>query len=117
MKTNYQHQALAAGGWSKLSLVEQLANVGSEIFRAMAWRKKRDLSYSNKAMERGLELLSLTIGDRKNIGRLKELTRLKEALIDYFMFDNVYGSSDEKWERYFYAFSFAARNPFYRNKR
>lgn len=105
----YQHSHLAAGTWQKLSLAEQLANVGSEIERTINWKAKGNADYSLKAFERALELLNLTIADSKNRTRLKELTRLREALIDYFVFKNEYHSSDEKWRSYFYSFNFAAR--------
>ena len=103
-----QHQELAAGRWVRLSLVEQLANVGSEVERAIRWRGKGNAAYGQRAFERALELLDLTIADEKNRLRLKELTRLREALADYFWFDNHYGSSDESWRRYFHAFAYAA---------
>ncbi len=56
----------------------------------------------------GLELLDLTIEDSKNKKGLKELCRLRKMLADYFYFDNIYGSSDETWENYFYSFNYAA---------
>ncbi len=102
------HQELAAGRWFRLSLVEQLANVGSEIERAMRWRGTGNIVYGRRAFERALELLDLTIADAKHRSRLKELTRLREALADYFRFDNRYGSSDESWRRYFHAFTYVA---------
>jgi hypothetical protein len=102
------HRELAAGRWFRLSLVEQLANVGSEIERAIRWREKGNADYGQRAFERALELLDLTIGDEKNRSRLKELTRLREALADHFWFDNRYGASDESWRRYFHAFTYAA---------
>ena len=55
-----------------------------------------------------LELLDLTIADAKHRSRLRELTRLREVLADYFWFDNCYGSTDESWGRYFHAFTHAA---------
>ena len=102
------HQELAAGRWFRLSLVEQLANVGSEIERTMRWREKGNDEYARRAFERALELLDLTIADEKHRSRLKELTQLRETLADYFWFDNRYGSSDESWRRYFHAFTYAA---------
>ena len=60
------------------------------------------------AFERALELLDLTIEDKKNRLRLKELLRLREVLADYFQFDNIYNSTDKKWQSYFYAFNYAA---------
>ena len=59
---NYQHKDLAAGRWEQLSLVEQMANIGSEVERALNWRKKGNLDYSLKACERALELFDLKIG-------------------------------------------------------
>ena|SRR3990172_11421001 len=105
----YQHQQLAAGRWQKFSLIEQLANVGSEVGRAINWRNKGNKEYTRLALERALELMDLTITDQKNKTRLKELARVREALVDYFVFDNEYGSTDKKWEDYFYAFNYAAR--------
>jgi hypothetical protein len=106
---SYQHQQLAQGKWSEFSLVEQLANVGSEVERAINWRNKGHMQYSRLAFERALELLSLTIDDPKNKFRLKEPTRLYELLVDYFAGDNSFGSSDELWHNYFLAFAYAAR--------
>ncbi|KKP32816.1 MAG: hypothetical protein A2312_00085 [Candidatus Staskawiczbacteria bacterium RIFOXYB2_FULL_32_9] len=94
--------------WFDFSLAEQMANIGSEIGRAINW-SKRDIKMSRASFERALELLDLTIIDVKNKKRLKELLRVREMLVDYFYFDNVYQSSDEKWNNYFYAFNYAAR--------
>ncbi len=105
---NHQHKNLAEGQWLKLSFFEQMANIGSEIERTMKWGEERR-DYSEKAFERALELLDLTIDDAKNRSRLRELLRVREALVDYFKFDNLYGSSDQKWRNYFYGFNYAAR--------
>jgi len=101
------HRSLAAGRWFELSLVEQLANVGSEIERTISWRGRNEKN-STTAFDRGLELLDLTITDPRHRRRLRELARLREALADYFVFDNRYGSTDESWHRYFHAFTYAA---------
>lgn len=106
---NYQHKQLAQGNWFKLLLIEQLANVGSEVERTIKWRQKGNSDYSNKAFIRALELLNLTIADKKNKFRLKELARLYEVLVDYFAGNNQYLSSDELWQKYFYAFNYMAR--------
>lgn len=104
----YHHPSLAAGRWFKFSLMEQLGNVGSDIERTIQWRKKGDLEYSKQAFERALELLDLTIADPKNKKRLREILRARECLIDYFMYNNEYGSTDEFWQQYFYDFGYAA---------
>lgn len=104
---NYKHPYLAAGRWNDFSLMEQMAHIGSEVERAIAWRQKNNPEYSRMAFERGLELLELTIADPRNRRRLKELTRLREALLDYFMGDNQFCSSEKSWKNYFYAFAYA----------
>jgi hypothetical protein len=93
--------------WFKFSLAEQMANIGAEIGRAINWRKKSE-DESRAFFERGLELLDLTIEDVKNKKRLQELLRVRECLADYFCFDNIYNSNDEKWNNYFYGFNYAA---------
>ncbi|OGZ40467.1 MAG: hypothetical protein A3B04_01515 [Candidatus Portnoybacteria bacterium RIFCSPLOWO2_02_FULL_39_11] len=105
---NYIHKELAQGRWFKLSFFEQMANVGSEVGRAINWRGK-NAQYFQAAFERALELLDLTIDDAKNKKRLRELWRVREVMADYFQFDNIYGSTDKSWQNYFYAFNYAAR--------
>lgn len=102
------HTELAGGRWQTFSLAEQLANVGSEVERAMNWSNKDRPDYSMNALYRGLELLDLTIADPRHRRRLKELTRLREVLLDYFLGENEFGSSDLAWHRYFHAFGTAA---------
>ncbi len=96
--------------WQNLSFFEQMANIGSEIFKTIKWRKKNP-QYSKMAFERALELLELTIEDKKNHsqGKLKELLRTKELLIDYFCFDNTYKTNDKIWQKYFFLFNYASR--------
>lgn len=108
---NYQHKELANGRWFEFGLPEQLANVGSEIGRAIKWRNQKNEKRKNSAFFRGLELLSLTIDDPKNKLRLKELTRLYEVLGDYFIGENQFKSSDKLWDKYFSFFNCLARKP------
>ena len=105
-----QHQQLASGRWKELSFFEQMANIGSEVERAIKWKNKNNADYSRQAFERALELLDLSIRSEKNKQKLKEMTRLREVLADYFAFENNYKSSDQKWQNYFYGFNFAARS-------
>ena len=109
------HKDLSPERWFQFTLFEQLANVGTDISRAIDWRKKGDYDYSQRSFERALELLDLTIRDPKNKkGARKELVITREALIDYFLYDNVYQTSDTIWHEYFLDFNFAAANA--RNK-
>ena len=104
-----QHKALAGGRWRQMPLAEQLANTGSEVARSLKWKEKGNLPYFEKAIARAFELLGLTIEDPKNRSRLRELTRTREVLADYFFGENEYGFSPAAWHAYFSPFSHAAR--------
>ena len=106
---NYIHKDLANGRWFDLSLIEQMANIGSEVGRTIKWKNKGSQKSSSLALDRALELSDLTIDDPKNVDSLKEITRMREVLVDYFLGDNIYGSSDDNMDKYFYAFGVAAR--------
>ena len=102
------HKQLAAGRWHSLSLVEQLANVGSDVSRAARWYGK-DQQRCQQAFERALELLDLTIADDRWKGRRKELTRSCELLCDAMLGGKTYGSDLTSLDRYFFHFAMAAR--------
>ena len=109
MNPNFYHKNLAGGGWQKLSFAEQMANVGSEIERTINWKKKNKKEYSQKSFFRALELLDFTIAENKDdAGKLRELCRTREMLIDYFFADNKYNSSEKIWQNYFRAFTWKA---------
>lgn len=96
--------------WFELRFIEQMANVGAEIGRTINWKKKKDKPSAQSAFYRALELLLLTKTDPKNKTRLKEVCRLNEMLVDWYLGNPEYSSSDADWEKYFYSFNFAARN-------
>lgn len=97
-----------SGRWFTLSLVEQLANVGSDVGRAIRWKAKGDLETSKQAVYRALELIDFTIADPKNKKRLREVVRMREFLADYFFGSNKYGFTDNAWQNYFYYLSYRA---------
>lgn len=106
---SYQHKELAAGRWKELSFLEQMANVGSEVERALNWRMKNNAAYCQKAAERALELLDFTLDGQKGFARLRELARIREAVVDYFFGTNQFLSTEASWRRYFLYFACAAR--------
>ena len=107
---DYQHKDLASGRWGRLSFAEQMANIGSEIERALNWRVKDNAAYSQKAFERALELLDLTLDSATVPSRLKELVRVREAIADYFVGANQFKSTEISWRRYFLPFACAVRS-------
>ena len=106
---SYQHQELAAGRWNEMSFLEQMANIGSEVERALNWRVKKNTDYSQKAFERALELIDLTLDNGGNYSHLKEIARMREAIVDYFFGLNLFVSSESSWRKYFLPFVYASR--------
>ncbi|MGH7426225.1 MAG: hypothetical protein ACREJP_08660 [Candidatus Methylomirabilales bacterium] len=104
----YRHQELAAGGWSRLSLAEQLGNVGTEVGRMRRWCGK-DERLAAGAFDRALELLDLTLGDLRWRGRLREIARARELLCDAALGGRERGATLEDLDRYFLEFALAAR--------
>jgi hypothetical protein len=93
--------------WNRLSLVEQMANIGAEVGRTIRWRAKNRPNIWQNAFYRALDLIDFTVADPKNKNRLKEVLRIRELLVDYFQGENIYNSTDEFWEKYFQPFNFA----------
>lgn len=102
------HPGLAAGGWDRLSLPQQLGNVGGEVSRALRWRNKDALLYES-AMLRALELLDLSLQDARWRRRLKEIARARELLCDAWLGGGEYRSDLEGLDRWFFHFALAAR--------
>jgi len=103
------HRNLTLDRWQELSILEQLANIGAEVGRALSWKSKGESDKSQRALERGLELFDLTIRDRRWLYRLKEILRMREIVCDYFFGDNQYQSTPESLNKYFLVFAIAAR--------
>ena len=101
-----QHRELASGRWGKLSLPEQLGNIGSEVSRMLRARGERS---RNAAFERALELVDLTLADPRWRGRRKEIARARELLCDAAAGGKDYGTRLEDLDRYFLAFAMLAR--------
>ncbi|MBL7073508.1 MAG: hypothetical protein ISS33_07065 [Candidatus Omnitrophica bacterium] len=104
-----QHKGLAEGRWAKMPLCEQMANIGSEVSRALNWRKKGKDDFSKRAINRAFELIDITVVSTNKYSRLKELLRVKETLIDFFYGENEFSSSETLWRSYFNHFNYAAR--------
>ncbi len=104
----YQHRELAQGRWNQLTLVEQLGNIGSEVERVLRWQEKGNHKYAMRAMDRALELFELTLDCPANKGRVREVARAKEVLLDFMVGQNEYGSTREL-KRYYLPFAVAVR--------
>lgn len=107
----YWHQNMASGQWHKLSLAEQMGNIGSEFERALRWQEKGDAEHRELALNRMFELVDLTVADPRwrHMRRLRELTRTRETLKDFFYGANEYDSNSEALKKYFFYFALDAR--------
>jgi hypothetical protein len=104
------HTGLASGRWWTLTLAEQLANVGSDVWRGISAKRDGDDERLSSALDRALELFDLTLADSRWGGpRLREIARTREVVLDFLVGDNVYGSTPELIDAYFLAYAVAAR--------
>jgi hypothetical protein len=107
---NQERKSLAEGRWLKLSLAEQLGNIGSEVERAINWKKEGGSNQMTKALHRGLDLFDLSLQDKRwKYPRLKEIARAREVVCDFLVGDNEYGSDEKFLNDYFMQFAVAAR--------
>jgi len=102
------HHNQSQGAWYRLSLMEQLANIGSEVSRTKKWCGKNE-QFFNNAIERCLELFDLTMSDQRHSHRLKEIARARELFIDATLEKQQYHTSLNDLDNYFLAFARAVR--------
>ena len=89
--------------WARMSLVEQMGNIGSEVGRAI---KSRDNpARRDAAIERALDLFSATAACHSG-HRLREILRSRDEFLRLFYDDST---DFEAIERYFHHFALAAR--------
>ncbi|MDD3475151.1 MAG: hypothetical protein PHP08_04650 [Candidatus Dojkabacteria bacterium] len=104
-----QHTNQANGQWNKKPFLEQMANIGSEVYRAINWRNKGNEEYADMAFIRSLELFDLSKGSKLTSSQYRELTRMREIWVDYFKYDNKYNSTDEDINKYFMYITIASK--------
>lgn len=104
------HRDLAAGRWWTLTLAEQMGNAGSEVGRAIRAKAAGQPDRFEPAVARALDLLDLTLQDRRWSGpRLREIARAREVVCDFLVGENEYRTTSESLDAYFTAFAYAAR--------
>ncbi len=106
----YQHKNLASGDWNKKSFLEQMANIGSEVYRAINWKNKGNEEYAHMAFVRSLELFDLTKDSKLTYPQYKELLRMREIWVDFFKYENEYNSTGESLNTYFTNLTVAFKN-------
>lgn len=105
------HSGLAAGGWKELTLIQQMANVGSEVGRAIRSWESGNTKRFEGALGRALELFDLTARDERWRGsRLREILRAREEFCRLFFDEDVAPDSASGLNRYFLHFATLARH-------
>jgi len=104
----FLHKELAVGKWFGLSLMEQMANIGSEVSRARRWQG-RDEKIFWGAVERALELFDLTLEDERWRGRWREIARARELFCDAVFGGKEYKTSFKDLERYFFHYGYCVQ--------
>jgi len=93
--------------WFKMTLAEQLGNIGSEVGRAAKWQNRDDKSFWG-AVERALALFDLTQMDKRWGNRRREIDRAREVFSDAVLGGKEYKSFLLELEPYFMQFALVA---------
>ncbi len=95
--------------WHTFSLMQQLANIGSEVERSIRAHAAGQSNRFDGALARALELFDLTAGDARWHGpRRREILRAREEFCRLFFDDEVSPDSANGLRRYFLHFADAA---------
>ena len=107
MTTGSEHLEAARAGWAKFSLVEQMANIGSEVSRTL--RAQGNQARYWGAVARALDLFYLTVEDPRWKGRLREILRVRELFAAAALGSDEFKTSLQDLDRYFDCFAWLAR--------
>jgi hypothetical protein len=95
--------------WERFSIIEQLANVGSEVDRTIRAHQTGNTTRFTNALERALSLFDLTAADPRWAGHRRcEVLRAREEFCRLFFEPDPPPSSADGLRRYFLAFGVAA---------
>ncbi len=108
MTAELEHLESARISWAKFSLIEQMANIGSEVSRAL--RAKGDQTRYWGAVARALDLFYLTIEDSRWKGRRREVLRVRELFAAAALGSDEYKTSLQDLDRYFDCFVWLVRS-------
>lgn len=94
--------------WAKLTIFEQMGNIGSEVGRSLGAKRRNDNASAESAMIRALDLFDATTQawlTKKHYAKLRELLRSKEQYLQAYFGD----TKDTGIENYFTNYAVAAR--------
>jgi len=91
--------------WQKFSLEQQMANIGSEVTRAVNLKEKNNKELSESSAWRVLEMIDSTLSDTRWKGRLKEVFLLRDVFCDYIFNHGNFSVSGNNLKEYFLPFA------------
>ena len=90
--------------WFAMPVEVQISNIGSEVARALRWKKKGDDEKARNFCNKAIDFWLLSEEDPKNRHRLNEFNAAVEELRDYFLGSNTFNTTEEVLVRYYDAF-------------
>ena len=100
------HGGLTHERWERLSLADQLANIGTEVARAARAKNRQDDRRLQQHFDLALELFEFTLDDERWRDQRVEIGRAREIVCDFLAGKNEYDSSAESLDAYFLPFSY-----------
>lgn len=96
--------------WNKMTICEQMGNIGSEVNRAIMAKRNDDNVLMNGAIDRALDLFDATTEPliASKSPRVKEVLRSRDQFLSLFFADNF--SDADNIENYFMQYALAARS-------
>ncbi len=104
---SYIHGDSVVERWRRMTLAEQIGNIGSEVSRTASAQGKKNENRFNNALARALELFDLTLSDPRWRGRLLEIGRMREVFCDTVLGGSEYGDNLVSLQKYFDQFAYA----------
>ena len=106
MSESTLHGGLTHERWERLSLADQLANIGTEVARAARAKSREDDARLQQHLDLTLELFAFTLDDERWRGQRVEIGRAREIVCDFLVGDNEYESTTASLDAYFLPFSY-----------
>lgn len=98
--------------WSKLSIFEQMGNIGSEVGRSITAKRRGDDEAFDGALDRALDLFNATaeVLVEQHSPRVREVLRARDQYLQLFYGDTDSFDDAPALEKYFMQFAIAARS-------
>ena len=99
MSSLSNHAGLSEERWARFSWDQRILSMGAEANRCLKDVKAGRTESARSGYERILALLELTAGSERGMGRLREITRLKEFVAGLFIAERMEVASHEAMMR------------------